>query len=80
MPITEMSLQCVPRSSIHDHDTRSASSIDTIYTRTHMVSKFIRYQLPNITIYDSVPRKGLICMKQLIGTTFLIYHQYYTTS
>ena len=40
------SLQCVPRSSIHDHDTRSASSIDTIYTRTHMASKCIRSQLP----------------------------------
>ena len=40
------SLQCVPRSSIHDHDTRSASSIDTIYTCTHMASKCIRSQLP----------------------------------
>ena len=40
------SLQCVPRSSIHDHDTRSASSIDTIYTRTHMTTKCIRSQLP----------------------------------
>ena len=40
------SLQCVPRFSIHDHDTRSASSIDTIYTRTHMPSKCIRSQLP----------------------------------
>ena len=33
------SLQCVPRSSIHDHDTRSAHKIDSIYTRTHMASK-----------------------------------------
>ena len=40
------SLQCVPRSSIHYHHTRSASSIDTIYTRTHMASKCIRSQLP----------------------------------
>ena len=40
------SLQCVSRSSIHDHDTRSASSIDTIYTRTHMASKCIRSQIP----------------------------------
>ena len=40
------SLQCVPGSPIHDHHTRSASSIDTIYTRTHMASKCIRSQLP----------------------------------
>ena len=40
------SLQCVSRSSVHDHDTRSASSIDTIYTRTHIASKCIRSQLP----------------------------------
>ena len=38
--------QCVPRSSIHDHDTRNASNIDTIYTRTKLASKCIRSQLP----------------------------------
>ena len=41
-----LSLQCVPRSSIHDHDTRNASNIDTIYTRTKLASMCIRSQLP----------------------------------
>ena len=42
LPKYFLSLQCVPRSSIHDHDTRNASNIDTIYTHT----KCIRSQLP----------------------------------
>ena len=46
LPKYFLSFQCVPRSCIHDHDTRSASNIDTIYTRTHMASKCIRSQLP----------------------------------
>ena len=40
--------QCVPRSSIHDHDTRGAEQVDTIYTRTHMAAKCIRSLLPVI--------------------------------
>ena len=39
LPKYFLSFQCVPRS-------RSASNIDTIYTRTHMASKCIRSQLP----------------------------------
>ena len=46
LPKYFLSFQCVPRSCIHDHDTRNASNIDTIYTRTHMASKCIRSQLP----------------------------------
>ena len=46
LPKYFLSFQCVPRSCIHDHDTRSASNIDTIYSRTHMASKCIRSQLP----------------------------------
>ena len=48
LPKYFLSLQCVPRSSIHDHDTRSASKIDSIYTRTHMASKCIGCQLPSL--------------------------------
>ena len=48
LPKYFLSLQCVPRSSIHDHDTRSASKIDNIYTRTHNASKCIRCQLPSL--------------------------------
>ena len=46
------SLQCVARFSIHDQDTRSASSIDTIYTRTHLAFKCIRFQLP-LLLYNT---------------------------
>ena len=46
LPKYFLSFQRVPRSCLHDHDTRNASNIDTIYTRTHMASKCIRSQLP----------------------------------
>ena len=48
LPKNCLSFQCVPRSSIHDHDTRGAEGVDTIYTRTHMAAKCIRSHLPVI--------------------------------
>ena len=48
LPKYFLSFQCVPRSSIHDHDTRGAEQVDTIYTRTHMAAKCIRSHLPVI--------------------------------
>ena len=35
LPKYFLSFQCVPKSSVHDHDTRGADRIDTLYTRTH---------------------------------------------
>ena len=46
LPKYFLSFQCVPRSSVHDHDTRGASRIDNLYTRTHMAAKCIRSHLP----------------------------------
>ena len=46
LPKYFLSLQCVPRSSIHDNGTRNASNIDTINTRTQLASKCIRSQHP----------------------------------
>ena len=47
LPRYFLPLQCVPRSTIHSHDTRSANKMDTIYyTRTQMADKCIRSQLP----------------------------------
>ena len=46
LPKYFLSFQCAPRSSVHDHDTRGASRIDTLYTRTHMAAKCIRSHLP----------------------------------
>ena len=46
LPKYFLSLQCVPRSWIHDHGTRNASNIDTIYTRTRLAFCCIRSQLP----------------------------------
>ena len=43
-----MYFRCSPRSPIHDHDTRYASHIDTISTRTVMASNRIRCRLPEI--------------------------------
>ena len=48
LPKYFLSFQCVPRSPIHDHDTRDAEQVDTIYTRTHMAAKCIRSHLPVI--------------------------------
>ena len=48
LPKYFLSFQCVPRSSIHDHDTRGAEQVDTIYTRTHMAANWIRSHLPVI--------------------------------
>ena len=47
LPKYFLSLRCITRPSMHDHDTRSASRIDTIYIPTHMASKCIRCQLPS---------------------------------
>ena len=46
LPKHFLSFQCVLRSSCHDHDTRGANRIDTLYTRTHMAAKCIRSHLP----------------------------------
>ena len=48
LPKYFMSFRCTPRSPIHDHDTRYASQIDTISTRTVMASNRIRCRLPEI--------------------------------
>ena len=70
------SLQCVPRSSIHDHDTRSASSIDTIYTRTHMASKCIRSQLPLLLNNTPDIILGKINTHSIQGFSFFIKRYY----
>ena len=46
LPKYFLSLQCVPRSSIRDHDTRNAIHIDTVNMRTHVAARCIRSQLP----------------------------------
>ena len=46
LPKYFLSFQCVSRSSVHDQDTRGASRIDTLYTRTNMAAKCIRSHIP----------------------------------
>ena len=75
-------LQCVPRSSIHDHDTRNASQIDTVYTRTHMAAKCIRSQLP--LVLNDTPEVILnkINTHSIQGFSFFVKQYYlskYTT-
>ena len=48
LPKYFMSFRCTPMSSIHDHDTRYASQIETISTRTVMASKRIKCRLQDI--------------------------------
>ena len=77
-----LSLQCVPRSSIHDHDTRNASNIDTIYTRTKLASKCIRSQLPLLLNDTSDIILSKINTHSIHGFSFFIKRYYlaqYTT-
>ena len=82
LPKYFLSLQCVPRSSIHDHDTRNASQIDTVYTRTHMAAKCIRSQLP--LVLNDTPEVILnkINTHSIQGFSFFVKQYYlskYTT-
>ena len=82
LPKYLLSLQCVPRSSIHDHDTRNASQIDTVYTRTHMAAKCIRSQLP--LVLNDTPEVILnkINTHSIQGFSFFVKQYYlskYTT-
>ena len=82
LPKYFLSLQCVPRSSIHDHDTRNASNIDTIYTRTKLASKCIRSQLPLLLNDTSDIILSKINTHSIHGFSFFIKRYYlaqYTT-
>ena len=48
LPLYFLDFECVPRSEIHDHDTRYAHLIDSITTRTVMAEKCMRHHLANI--------------------------------
>ena len=48
-----MPFRCNPRSSIHDHDTRYASQINTISTQRVMAINRIRCRLPGIINYTT---------------------------
>ena len=79
LPKYFLSLQCVPRSSIHDHDTRNASQIDTVYTRTHVAAKCIRSQLP--LVLNDTPEVILskINTHSIQGFSFFV-KQYYLSN
>ena len=78
LPKYFLSLQCVPRSSIHDHDTRNASNIDTIYTRTKLASKCIWSQLPLLLISNDTSDIILskITTHSIHGFSFFIKRYY----
>ena len=78
LPKYFMSFRCSPRSSIHDHDTRYASQIDTISTRTIMASNRIRCRLPDIinstteSIFNKIETHSLHGFSQF-AKRFFIY-------
>ena len=78
-----LSLQCVPRSSIHDHDTRNASQIDSIYTCTHVAVKCTRSQL--LLVLNNTPEVILskINTHNIQGFSYFLQKKYdlskYTT-
>ena len=77
-----LSFQCVPRSSIHDHDTRGAERVDTIYTGTHMAAKCIRSHLPVILNDTPAMIINKINSHSIQGFSFFIKRYYlsqYTT-
>ena len=75
-----LSFQCVPRSSVYDHDTRGASRIDTLYTRTHMAAKCIRSHLPVLLNDTPAIIINKIDTHSIQGFSFFIkrYYQYTT--
>ena len=82
LPKYFLSFQCVPRSSIHDHDTRGAEQVDTIYTRTHMAAKCIRSHLPVILNDTPAIIINKINTHSIQGFSFFIKRYYlsqYTT-
>ena len=82
LPKYFLSFQCVPRSSIHDHDTRGAERVDTIYTRTHMAAKCIRSYLPVILNDTPAMIINKINTHSIQGFSFFIKRYYlsqYTT-
>ena len=82
LPKYFLSFQCVPRSSVHDHDTRGASRIDTLYTRTHMAAKCIRSHLPVLLNDTPAMIINKIDTHSIQGFSFFIKRYYlsqYTT-
>ena len=82
LPKYFLSFQCVPRSSIHDHGTRGAEQVDTIYTRTHMAAKCIRSHLPVILNDTPAMIINKINTHSIQGFSFFIKRYYlsqYTT-
>ena len=82
LPKYFLSFQCVPRSAIHDHDTRGAEQVDTIYTRTHMAAKCIRSHLPVILNDTPAIIINKINTHSIQGFSFFIKRYYlsqYTT-
>ena len=82
LPKYFLSFQCVPRSSIHDHDTRGAERVDIICTRTHMAAKCIRSHLPVILNDTPAMIINKINTHSIQGFSFFIKRYYlsqYTT-
>ena len=82
LPKYFLSFQCVPRSSIHDHDTKGAERVDIICTRTHMAAKCIRSHLPVILNDTPAMIINKINTHSIQGFSFFIKRYYlsqYTT-
>ena len=54
LPNYFLTFKCIPRSSIHDHDTRYSSLIDAEGTRTVMAGNCIRHHL--VTVLNNTPQ------------------------
>ena len=76
LPCYFFTFDCIPRSDIHDHDTRYSHLINIEATRTRMAENCIRHNL--ITIVNNTPRCILdkIDTHSLEGFSFFIKRHY----
>ena len=76
LPCYFLTFDCIPRSDIHDHDTRYSHLINVEATRTRMAENCIRHHL--ITILNNTPRCILdkIDTHSVEGFSFFIKRHY----
>ena len=74
--MSSLSIRCLQRSSVHDHDTRYASLIDSEPTRTVMAQNCIRHHLVNVLSCTHQWILDKIATHSIHGFTFYVKRYY----
>ena len=76
LPCHFLNIRCLQRSSVHDHDTRYASLIDSEPTRTVMAQNCIRHHLVNVLNCTHRCILDKIATHSIHGFTFYVKRYY----